>query len=50
MLVNFTDGFAPVASLPHLSNVLWIITSSGSKDNQYPGKVIFIPEDTQEDA
>ena len=30
-----------------IPNVLWIITSNGDRDNNYPGKTIFIPEEVK---
>ena len=39
----FTDGYAPIEQLKPQGQVIWIITSDGSRQN-YPGKVIYIPK------
>lgn len=43
--VLFTDGYALTRGLRPIPNVLWIITSNGNRNNSYPGKTIFIPEE-----
>ena len=44
MFVFFTDGYAPIEGLNVPNNdMLWVITSNGQRQD-YPGKVIYIPE------
>lgn len=44
MFVYFTDGYAPIEHLNVPNNdMLWVITSNGQRQD-YPGKVIYIPE------
>lgn len=45
--VLFTDGYASTENLRPAKEMIWIITSSGDKSNNYPGKVIFIPENNE---
>ena len=45
--VLFTDGYASTRGLRPVPNVLWIITSDGNRNNSYPGKTIFIPEEVK---
>ena len=42
-LVIFTDGYLGINHLPHVPNLIWIITSDGSRQN-YPGISIYIPK------
>lgn len=44
-LVLFTDGYASTSELGPAPNVVWIITHDGDKNNTYPGKTIFIPNE-----
>ncbi len=39
----FTDGYASIDTLKPQGQVIWIITSDGSRQN-YPGKVVYIPK------
>ena len=44
-LVYFTDGFAPLPSIRVRNNqIIWVITSNGDH-KQWPGKVIYIPNE-----
>lgn len=43
--VFFTDGYASIDLRP-LKDMIWIITSNGNKQN-YPGKVIYIPNNNE---
>lgn len=43
-VIFFTDGYADV-DLPIMGESIWVITSNGDKNNNYPGKTIFIPKD-----
>ena len=45
--VLFTDGYASTMELRPIPNVLWIITSNGDRNNNYPGKTIFIPTEVK---
>lgn len=52
MFVFFTDGYAPTDHLVVPNNdMLWVITSDG-KEQDYPGKAIFIPkmEDSKDES
>lgn len=42
-LVMFTDGYLSIDQL-RAHNVVWVITSDGSRQN-YPGKVVYIPKE-----
>lgn len=42
-LVVFTDGYLYIGHLPKCANVIWVITSDGSRQN-YPGISIYIPK------
>lgn len=42
-LIMFTDGYASIDTLKPQGQVIWIITSDGSRQN-YPGKVVYIPK------
>ena len=42
--VLFTDGGASIQGLKPLKEMIWVITSDGWHDQNYPGKVIKIPK------
>lgn len=42
-LIYFTDGEAPLDFTVPQNNMLWVISSQGSK-NDYPGKTLYIPK------
>ena len=42
--VLFTDGVASIKGLKPLKEMIWVITSDGWHDQNYPGKVIKIPK------
>ena len=45
--VLFTDGYADTDNLRPAKEMIWIITSTGNKSNNYPGKTIFIPSNNE---
>ena len=45
-LIMFTDGYADIDRIKPQGQVIWIITSDGSRQN-YPGKVVYIPKNEQ---
>lgn len=45
-VIFFTDGYANV-DLPIMGESIWVITSNGYRDNKYPGKTIFIPNNNE---
>ena len=46
LVIFFTDGYANV-DLPIMGESVWVITSDGDRNNNYPGKTIFIPKDNE---
>lgn len=46
LIIFFTDGYADV-NLPITGESVWVITSDGDKNNNYPGKTIFIPNNNE---
>ena len=45
-VIFFTDGYADV-NLNIMGQSIWVITSNGYRDNNYPGKTIFIPKENE---
>lgn len=41
--ITFTDGYDDYNVTSKIPNAIFIVTSNGDKNNEYPGKVIFIP-------
>lgn len=48
MMVYFTDGYGDQEQCKPNGEVIWIITSNGHQQNNFPGKTIHIPPKTKE--
>lgn len=46
-LVIFTDGYLSTFDLPVSQSMIWVITHNGYHTTEYPGKTIYIPNDSQ---
>ena len=46
MLIYFTDGGASIENIHPLKDMMWVITSGGLHQD-YPGKVVYIPEENK---